>query len=90
MNDSSKINIDGDRVLVNFDDGHLGKYLARSLRLNCACAECIEEWTGKPLLDPFTVEANIIAEDYLLVGKYDVQFLWSEGHFTGIFTFEDL
>ena len=57
MNDSSKINIDGDRVLVNFDDGHLGKYLARSLRLNCACAECIEEWTGKPLLDPFTVEA---------------------------------
>ena len=90
MSDSSKINIDGDRVLVNFDDGHLCKYLARSLRLNCACAECIEEWTGKPLLDPFTVEANIIAEDYLLVGKYAVQFLWSDGHFTGIFPFEVL
>jgi len=90
MNDSSKININGEMVSVNFEDGHLGKYLARSLRLNCACAECIEEWTGKRLLDPFTVEANIVAEDYLLVGKYAVQFLWSDGHFTGIFPFEVL
>ena len=90
MSDSVIINIDNDKVFVNFDDGHLGKYLARSLRLNCACAECIEEWTGKPLLNPFTVDSNIVVEDYLLVGKYAVQFLWSDGHFTGIFPFEVL
>jgi len=90
MNNASKININEEKIFVSFEDGHLGEYLARSLRLNCACAECIEEWTGKLLLEPVTIAANIIAEDYLLVGKYAVQFLWSDGHFTGIYPFEVL
>ena len=41
-------------------------------------------------MDPATVPANIQAEDYLMVGKYAVQFLWSDGHYTGIYPFDML
>jgi DUF971 family protein len=41
-------------------------------------------------LDAATVSANIQAEDYLMVGKYAVQFLWSDGHYTGIYPYDML
>ena len=33
---------DGD-VVVEWGDGHKSRYGAKYLRVNCACAECIEE-----------------------------------------------
>ena len=39
---------------------------------------------------PATVAADIHAEDHLMVGRYAVQFLWSDAHFTGIYPFEML
>ena len=30
------------------------------------------------------------AEDYLMVGRYAVQFLWSDAHYTGIYPFNVL
>ena len=33
------------------------------------------------------VAANIEAVDYMTVGRYALQFLWSDSHDTGIFTF---
>ena len=86
----SNIEIDGGTVSIEWDDGHGSTYEARHLRLNCVCAECVEEWTHRPLLDPETVPADIRAEDYLMVGRYGVQFLWSDAHFTGIYPFEVL
>ena len=78
---------DGD-VSIEWDDGHRSAYEARYLRLNCGCAECVEEWSNRKILDPATVAAEIRAEDYLAVGNYGVQFLWSDAHSTGIYTFE--
>ena len=78
---------DGD-VVVEWSDGHRSEFEARYLRLNCGCAECVEEWSRRRLLDPAAVEANLRAEDYLMVGQYAVQFLWSDAHFTGIYPFD--
>jgi DUF971 family protein len=78
---------DGD-VVVEWGDGHKSHYGAKYLRVNCACAECIEEWSRRRILDPATVQADIRAEDHLMVGRYAVQFLWSDEHYTGIYTFE--
>ena len=77
-----------DSVAVEWSDGHKSRYGAKYLRVSCGCAECVEEWSKRALLDPATVPADIHAEDYLMVGRYAVQFLWSDTHYTGIYPFE--
>ena len=79
------IELNSSGILVDWDDGHRTIFDPMRLRLNCACAECVEEWTQRKLLDPVSVPADIVAEDYLMVGNYAVQFLWSDAHFTGIY-----
>ena len=82
------VRLDGQLVEVEWSDGHRSSYDAKYLRVNCGCAECVEEWSNRKLLDPATVPADIRAEDHLMVGRYAVQFLWSDEHYTGIYPFE--
>ena len=84
------IEIGPDSVTVDWSDGHHSVYDAKHLRVSCGCAECVEEWSRRKLLDPATVPADIRAEDHLMVGHYAVQFLWSDGHYTGIYPFDAL
>jgi ATP-binding protein involved in chromosome partitioning len=60
----------------------------RELRLACPCAGCVDEMSRRPLLDPATVAADVRAESLELVGAYGVKIRWSDGHSTGIYTFE--
>ncbi len=85
-----KIELTGDGVTVSWTDGHVSEYGAKYLRVNCGCAECVEEWSRRQILDPATVPADIRAEDYMTVGRYAVQFLWSDAHFTGIYPYDVL
>ena len=85
-----KLELTEDGVAVRWSDGHQSIYDSKYLRINCSCAECVEEWSNRKLLDPATVPADIHAEDYLKVGRYAVQFLWSDAHYTGIYPFEIL
>ncbi len=82
----------GDRdFLIKWDDqGHEAVYPARMLRLACQCAACREEMTGRPLLDPATVPEDIDALQVRHVGRYGIQIAWSDGHNTGIYTYENL
>ena len=73
-NTVSTIALNDGAVTIKWTDGTVTTVSAKYLRVNCACAECVEEWTNRKLLDPATVSANIQAEDYLMVGKYAVQF----------------
>ncbi len=60
------------------------------LRDACPCAECIDEGTGKKLIDPANIPADIRPEQILPVGNYAVQFHWSDGHSTGIYSWRTL
>jgi DUF971 family protein len=60
----------------------------RALRLACRCATCIDELTGKPLLDPATVPEDVGVQDVEQVGLYGVRIHWTDGHRTGIYTWE--
>jgi ATP-binding protein involved in chromosome partitioning len=77
-------------VTINWDDGHQTVYPARELRLRCRCAMCLEEMTGRPLLDPKTVPDNVRARAIRVVGQYAIAIDWSDGHTTGIYNFRDL
>ena len=80
-----------DGLLIEWDQqGHVGFYPARNLRLACPCAGCVEEMSGRPLLDPGTVPSSIRPVSVQLVGAYGIRINWSDGHGTGIYTFEHL
>lgn len=75
-------------VTIRWDEqGHVGHYPARDLRLACPCAGCVDEMTGRPLLDPATVPDNVTASAIEPVGAYGVRIRWSDGHGTGIYTY---
>ena len=65
-------------------------YPYKYLRSQCGCASCVEEMTGKKLLNISSIPEDIIIVDYFEVGKYALQFLWSDGHSTGIYPYKIL
>lgn len=46
--------------------------------------------TGRPILNVAAVPDDIIAVEYIEVGRYAYQFLWTDGHDSGIYPFEML
>lgn len=76
--------------MITWDADHESTYPARALRLACPCATCRDEFTGRELLDPGAVAEDIRALELRLVGNYAVRIRWSDGHDTGIYTYEYL
>ncbi|MBB76026.1 MAG: hypothetical protein CMJ75_16080 [Planctomycetaceae bacterium] len=62
----------------------------RLIREQCPCAQCVHEITGERLLDPATLPADIHVVDMRLVGNYALKIFWSDGHDTGLFTWDAL
>jgi DUF971 family protein len=60
------------------------------LRDRCPCAGCVEEGTGRKILDPATIPADIRPLQIVAVGNYAVQIHWSDGHSTGIYSWRTL
>jgi ATP-binding protein involved in chromosome partitioning len=77
-------------VTIAWKDGQVTTLAARGLRLACPCASCVDEMTGRPLLDPGSVAEDVSIVDTDLVGRYAFQFKFSDEHDTGIFTFPNL
>jgi DUF971 family protein len=83
-------NQDGTRLRIQWKDGHESQFAPRALRIACPCAGCVDEMTGKRILQPESVPADIhpLAIEY--VGRYALLFRWSDGHSTGIYPFQFL
>lgn len=80
-----------DGLLIRWSADEPARWLpARALRLACPCAECVEEMTGRPLLDPARVPDDVRPVSVRLVGAYGISIRWSDGHGTGIYTFATL
>jgi DUF971 family protein len=60
------------------------------LRRQCACAQCVNEWTGQQILDPSSVPDDITILKMDLVGSYAVRVEWSDGHNSGLYTWDRL
>ena len=81
---------DGTRLRIRWKDGGVDEYEPRTLRLACPCAGCVEEMTGRPILVPEMVPEDVYPEAIHYVGRYALQFVWSDRHTTGIYPFEYL
>lgn len=80
-----------DGLVIRWADVDSDCFLAaRAIRLACPCAECVEEMTSRPLLDPASVPSDVRPVAVSLVGAYGIRIRWSDGHGTGIYTFERL
>ncbi len=78
------------RTDITWNDGHVGSYPSWYLREKCPCALCIDEFTGQPKLRPGSVPADLERVNVAPVGNYALQFGFSDGHDTGIYTFDYL
>ena len=79
-----------DHLRIAWQDGQVSRYSVRALRLACPCARCIEEMTGRPLLKEDDVPEDVKPVRISPVGRYAVQIAWTDGHDSGIYTFENL
>jgi DUF971 family protein len=85
-----------EKLEIQWQDGQKSVYSITLLRSKCPCAMCRtirqESETKKPVLQilPGNYAAPITALSASLVGNYALQIEWSDGHGSGIYTFEYL
>jgi DUF971 family protein len=83
-----EIRQEGDTGLrIGWADGMTCTYSASALRRACPCAQCVNEWTGQRMLKPETISDALTINDISIVGRYALNFKWSDGHDTGIYSF---
>jgi len=82
-------------VKIDWKDGHSSHYELQYLRDQCPCAQCTGAHGG-PGRDPqpespFQVyKPRLKMQSVEPVGNYALRVVWSDGHSTGIYSFEHL
>ena len=82
--------VDDFTVSIVWGDDECCTYPAAELRRSCPCAQCVNEWTGERVLKPDSISEKIEIRDISIVGRYALNFRWSDGHETGIYSFRYL
>ena len=75
---------------IVWDDGHESYFPVFELRCACACAQCVDEVSGKKLLQDDQVSRDVQVVELHPVGNYAFSVRWSDGHDTGIYSYERL
>ncbi len=81
---------DATKLRIKWMDGVSTEYEPRFLRLRCPCAGCVDEMTGVRTLTPAMVPEGVYPTAINYMGRYALQFDWSDGHNTGIYPFDFL
>lgn len=77
---------DASGLQLDWPDGTSTWVPASEIRKACGCAHCVDEHTGRPILDPATVPADLEHSSVELMGRYAIAITFSDGHRTGIYT----
>lgn len=78
------------QLAIVWSDETETRYLAAELRRVCPCAGCVNEWTGEKTLDAAKIADDVIFTHTSIVGRYALNFHFSDGHDTGIYSFKYL
>jgi len=79
--------IDESTFLFVWNDGSEQELRMSDLQRSCSCANCVEEYSGKRLLNPGTIDENVQAHEIRMVGRYGLRVQFSSGCSTGIYSF---
>lgn len=88
--------VEDNKLAIIWDDGHQSIYAMDLLRKRCPCAGCRTAREAKQnnalriLSSGEVVSRNIEIKEAEFVGRYALQFRWSDGHHEGIYSFDFL
>ena len=80
----------GQGLRITWADGRACSYKAPELRRAGRCARCVNEWTGERVLRPEAVSDEVEIGDLDLVGRYALNFRFTDHHDSGIYSFRYL
>ncbi len=75
---------------IVWEDGHESYYPGHLLRCACGCAHCVEEMSGRKILEDAGVARDVRVVELHPVGNYAISIKWSDGHDTGIYSYANL
>ncbi|MBK8467019.1 MAG: DUF971 domain-containing protein [Chloracidobacterium sp.] len=78
------------QISIKWSDDAVTQFTAAQLRRSCPCASCVNEWTGEKILRSDSIAEDITFNNMSIVGRYALNFIFSDGHDTGIFSFKYL
>jgi DUF971 family protein len=84
-----EITSDSDNLFVQWKDGFKSAYNLVDLRKKCPCATCRGGHGGKVGATTGHIQA-IKLVSWKKVGRYALNFTWSDNHDTGIYTYDNL
>lgn len=77
-------------LLIGWSNGEEYALPYAELRFHCPCAACIDEHTGRRTIQRSSVNPDVRPLSVEPVGRYALQFRWSDGHATGMYHFDRL
>jgi DUF971 family protein len=77
-------------ISIKWSDETETSHNAVELRRACPCAGCVNEWTGEKILKEENIAGDLSFSHITIVGRYALTFHFSDGHDTGIFSFDYL
>lgn len=78
-----------DGVRITWRDGHQSEYDTQFLRDHCPCAEC-REHPRRSLPVIGSQRPRLYPAEISLAGRYAVNIRWSDGHDSGIYSYQTL
>jgi ATP-binding protein involved in chromosome partitioning len=77
-------------TIITWEDGKVARYPNRYLRSMCPCAQCVNEVTGERMIKVESIDPAVRILAVAPVGRYALHFQWSDGHGTGLYSFDTL
>jgi DUF971 family protein len=79
----------GRGLRIRWADGATSELDSEELRYDCPCANCVDEWTGERRFRRENAK-DVGIRKVEQVGNYAFSIVFSDGHETGIFTYQRL
>lgn len=96
VNDATAVKVrkiwqqDSRTLAITWTDGRDSLYDVVELRRQCPCAECVDEISLERKIKPEQIPQSVRPVKIQSVGRYAMKIRFTDGHQTGIYTFDFL